>query len=189
MLLQGGLLWVELCGRGRRDTCAYVIAWRKDLEKRELAHSSIRRKLSVLSALFDYLCEHNAVTGNPVDGVKQPMANGNEGSTPALGDAQARRLLEAPPSIMGCWSTGSSLKQHAHDDPKNARHGSEAQRRVQWEVAVADLPAHHSCGNAYQSDEGQELEYELCDFEGSHAATAAPAPFCLSSTAAMRARS
>jgi integrase/recombinase XerD len=25
------------------------------------------------------------------------MANGNEGSTPALGDAQARKLLEAPP--------------------------------------------------------------------------------------------
>ena len=34
--------------------------------------------------------------GNPVDGVKRPMANNNEGSTPALGDAQARRLLEAP---------------------------------------------------------------------------------------------
>jgi hypothetical protein len=33
---------------------------------------------------------------NPVDGVKRPMANGNKGSTPALGDAQARRLLEAP---------------------------------------------------------------------------------------------
>jgi integrase len=31
-----------------------------------------------------------------VDGVKRPTANGNEGSTPALGDAQARRLLEAP---------------------------------------------------------------------------------------------
>jgi integrase/recombinase XerD len=79
-------------------TRAHVIAWRKDLEKRELAHSSIRRKLSALSALFDYLCEHNAVAGNPVDGVKRPMANGNEGSTPALGDAQARRLLEAPPA-------------------------------------------------------------------------------------------
>jgi integrase len=26
------------------------------------------------------------------------MANGNEGSTPALGDAQARKLLEAPPA-------------------------------------------------------------------------------------------
>ena len=32
----------------------------------------------------------------PVDGVKRPTANGNEGSTPALGDAQARQLLEAP---------------------------------------------------------------------------------------------
>src|SRR5580704_11113378 len=60
--------------------------------------SSIRRKLSALSSLFDYLCERNAVSGNPVDGVKRPMANGNEGSTPALGDAQARKLLEAPPA-------------------------------------------------------------------------------------------
>jgi len=32
-----------------------------------------------------------------VDGVKRPTANGNEGSTPALGDIQARRLLDAPP--------------------------------------------------------------------------------------------
>ncbi len=31
-----------------------------------------------------------------MDGVKRPLANNNEGSTPALGDAQARRLLEAP---------------------------------------------------------------------------------------------
>ena len=49
-----------------------------------------------MSSLFDYLCERNAVAGNPVDGVKRPMANGNEGSTPALGDAQARTLLDAP---------------------------------------------------------------------------------------------
>src|SRR6202789_1611356 len=76
---------------------AHVIAWRKDLEARELADTSIRRKLSALSSLFDYLCERNAVLGNPVDGVKRPTANNNEGSTPALGDAQARRLLEAPP--------------------------------------------------------------------------------------------
>jgi site-specific recombinase XerD len=76
---------------------SHVIAWRKHLESRELSHASIRRKLSALSSLFDYLCERNAVAGNPVDGVKRPMANNNEGSTPALGDAQARRLLEAPP--------------------------------------------------------------------------------------------
>jgi integrase/recombinase XerD len=82
----------------RTVTRAHVIAWRKDLEARELSPASIRRKLSALSSLFDYLCERNAVSGNPVDGVKRPMANGNEGSTPALGDAQARKLLEAPPA-------------------------------------------------------------------------------------------
>jgi integrase/recombinase XerD len=73
-----------------------VITWRKEMEIRFLSPASIRRKLSALSSLFDYLCERNAVAGNPVDGVKRPMANNNEGSTPALGDAQARRLLDAP---------------------------------------------------------------------------------------------
>jgi len=77
-------------------TRAHVIAWRKELEVRELSPATIRRKLSALSSLFDYLCERNAVTGNPVDGMKRPMANGNEGSTPALGDGQARKMLEAP---------------------------------------------------------------------------------------------
>jgi site-specific recombinase XerD len=81
----------------RTVTRAHVIAWRKDMEIRSLSPASIRRKLSALSSLFDYLCERNAVAGNPVDGVKRPMANGNEGSTPALGDAQARKLLDAPP--------------------------------------------------------------------------------------------
>ena len=38
------------------------------------------------------------MSGNRVDGVKRPMANGNEGSTPAPGDAQARKLLVAPPA-------------------------------------------------------------------------------------------
>jgi integrase/recombinase XerD len=41
-------------------------------------------------------CLQRPVAGNPVDGVKRPMANGNEGSTPALGAVQARKLLEAP---------------------------------------------------------------------------------------------
>ena len=63
---------------------------------RELAPATIRRKLSALSALFDYLCDHNAVTHNPVDGVKRPAADANEGKTPALSDDQARALLNAP---------------------------------------------------------------------------------------------
>src|SRR5271166_206041 len=51
---------------------SHIISWRKDMERRGLAPASIRRKLSALSSLFDYLCERNAVTGNPVDGVKWP---------------------------------------------------------------------------------------------------------------------
>jgi len=81
----------------RTVTRAHVIAWRTVLEKRGVAASTIRRKLSALSSLFDYLSECNAIAGNPVDGVKRPKSNGNEGSTPALGDEQARRLMEAPP--------------------------------------------------------------------------------------------
>jgi integrase/recombinase XerD len=83
-------------GELRAIVRAHIIDWRRDLEQRALEPATIRRKLSALSSLFDYLCERNAVAGNPVDGVKRPMANGNEGSTPALGDGQARKLLEAP---------------------------------------------------------------------------------------------
>jgi integrase/recombinase XerD len=84
-------------GELRSIARAHIIGWRRDMERRALEPATIRRKLSALSSLFDYLCDRNAVAGNPVDGVKRPMANGNEGSTPALGDRQARRLLEAPP--------------------------------------------------------------------------------------------
>ena len=39
---------------------AHFIAWRKELEHQELAAASVRRKLSALADLFDYLCEANA---------------------------------------------------------------------------------------------------------------------------------
>jgi len=91
-----GFVGIERPEEFRIVTRAHLIAWRKDLERRTLAPSTIRRKLSALSSLFDYLCEQNAVTHNPVNGVKRPAANNNEGLTPALGDAQARALLAAP---------------------------------------------------------------------------------------------
>ena len=87
---------IETPSELRQVARAHVIAWRKDLESRELAASTIRRKLSALSALFDYLCENNAVPDNPVHGVKRPSEGANEGKTPALGDAQVRALLSAP---------------------------------------------------------------------------------------------
>jgi integrase/recombinase XerD len=75
---------------------AHVIAWRKILENEKLAPATIRRKLSALSDLFDYLCEKNAIADNPVHGVERPKEGANEGKTPALSDEQAAALLDAP---------------------------------------------------------------------------------------------
>lgn len=80
----------------RTVTRAHVIAWRKDLERRLCAPTTIQRKLAAVSSLFAYLCERNAVLHNPVDGVKRPKSRGGEGVTPALSDEQARALLSAP---------------------------------------------------------------------------------------------
>jgi integrase/recombinase XerD len=80
----------------RSVTRAHVIAWRDDLARRELDGSTIRNRLAALSSLFEYLCDRNAVTHNPVKGVKRPRSQSGEGLTPALGDHQARALLAAP---------------------------------------------------------------------------------------------
>ena len=86
----------------RRVTRAHVIAWRTSLTTpveeggRALAPASVHRKLSAVASLFDHLCNQNAVTHNPVHGVKRPANDTHAGRTPALGDDEARRLLDAP---------------------------------------------------------------------------------------------
>ena len=80
-------------------TRSHVIAWRDDLVRRALSGMTIRHRLAALSSLFEHLCESNAVTHNPVKGVKRPPVESYEGKTPALGDHQARALLEAPDGI------------------------------------------------------------------------------------------
>lgn len=95
------MVFLSFCGIERPDelrlvTRAHVIAWRASLEAQELAAATIRRKLSAVSSLFDYLCNENAVESNPVAGVKRPTEGSNEGKTPALSDAQAKALLRAP---------------------------------------------------------------------------------------------
>lgn len=79
-------------------TRAHVIAWRDALSRREDIQSgaTVRHRLAALSSLFEHLCEKNAVSHNPVKGVKRPKAESGEGKTPALGDHQARKLLVAP---------------------------------------------------------------------------------------------
>ena len=86
----------------RTVTRAHVIAWRDDLVNRTLSGMTVRHRLAALSSLFEYLCEKNAVTHNPVKGVKRPPVESYEGKSPALGDHQARQLLDAP--------VGTSLK-------------------------------------------------------------------------------
>jgi integrase/recombinase XerD len=107
-------------------TRSHIIAWRDNLKQRVLgvvngrwqpvAHetarrleqsggkvkhgysgSTIRRKLSALSSLFEYLCDANAVTHNPVKGVKRPREESYDGLTPAISDEQVRKLLKEPP--------------------------------------------------------------------------------------------
>src|SRR3954452_11118059 len=80
----------------RTVTRAHIIAWRDDLVRRGLGGSTIRNRLASLASLFEYLCEKNAVTHNPVKGVERPKSESGEGKTPALGDHQARKLLAAP---------------------------------------------------------------------------------------------
>src|SRR5216683_655397 len=80
----------------RTVTRAHVIAWRDDLARRDLGGATVRHRLAALSSLFEYLCEKNAVSHNPVKGVKRPKVESGEGKTPAIGDHQARELLAAP---------------------------------------------------------------------------------------------
>ena len=66
------------------------------LTQRGLGGGTIRHRLASLASLFEYLCDKNAVTHNPVKGVERPKTESGEGKTPALGDHQARKLLDAP---------------------------------------------------------------------------------------------
>jgi hypothetical protein len=80
----------------RKVTRAHVLAWRKDLEGEcsvgQPSGASSRRS----SRSFEHLCDANAVTHNPVKGMKRPKVESYEGKTPAVGDGQARALLDAP---------------------------------------------------------------------------------------------
>ena len=66
------------------------------LGEKILNGTTIRHRLAALSSLFQYLCDKNAVNHNPVNGVKRPRTESEEGKTPAIADHQARKLLVAP---------------------------------------------------------------------------------------------
>jgi integrase/recombinase XerD len=99
----------------RTVTRAHLIAWRDELRRRGLGGATIRHRLASLASLFEYLCEKNAVTHNPVKGVERPRTECGEGKTPR--SATIRRATCSPrptrtprasataPSCRRCCST------------------------------------------------------------------------------------
>jgi integrase/recombinase XerD len=65
----------------RTVTRAHIIAWRDELAKRGLGGGTVCHRLTSLASLFEYLCEKNAVTHNPVKGVERPKGTSRSGTT------------------------------------------------------------------------------------------------------------
>lgn len=89
-------LGIKKAEKFREVTRSHVIAWRNDLAGKSLTSATIRRKLSAVSSLFEYLCDKNLVTHNPVAGVKRPKKESGAGKTPVLSDKDTRLIFEAP---------------------------------------------------------------------------------------------
>lgn len=76
-----------------------VIAWERYMrEVQYAAASTIRRRLAALSSLYKHLVRHGHAARNPVAEVERPTINRDEGATPGFSKAQAREMLDAPPS-------------------------------------------------------------------------------------------
>lgn len=73
-----------------------VKGWRDALSARPLRATTVRRKLSALSSLFEDLVSRGAARRNPVEGVERPADEGDNNAAPVLTQAEARRLLDAP---------------------------------------------------------------------------------------------
>jgi hypothetical protein len=98
---------------------SHVIAWRKDMQNRSLGTATIRRKLSALSSLFDYLCERNAVLGNPVDGVKRHsrfamLIKVPSKDTETVVAALSKHVLKLPATLRRSltWDRGHEMAKH-----------------------------------------------------------------------------
>jgi len=90
----------ELYGAGQ----AHVLAWRDQLRARGLSNAAVKTKLAALSSLYKFLADKQLSPGNPVAGVRRPIAGSagiGAGTTPALTRRQARLLMDAPMTHQG----------------------------------------------------------------------------------------
>jgi len=72
----------------------HVIAWRKSLEGS--APATVRPEAGAVSSLFDPPLRSERGRREPDLRRSRPNEGANEGKTPAISDAQARKLLDAP---------------------------------------------------------------------------------------------
>lgn len=78
-------------------TRSHVLAWRAPTRASRFGGSDDPAQIGSAGQPFDHLLESNAIAGgNPVHRVKRPRIESNAGKTPALGDHQAKAMLEAP---------------------------------------------------------------------------------------------
>jgi len=113
-----GFLGIEQGQDLRKVVRAHVLAWRKAIAAK--APATVRRKLAAVSSLFDYLCDRNAVPGNPVSSIQRPKEGANQGKTPAISDKQARTLLEAPGEGTGALRDRAILAVFLYQGPRRA---------------------------------------------------------------------
>ncbi len=77
-----------------------VIEWRDSLigtkEKPKYAIRTVKRRMSTISKLFEYLCDNKILRSNVVLGVQRPKLETTEGATQSISDRQAKDLLDAP---------------------------------------------------------------------------------------------
>ena len=69
------------------------------------------------AAVRQYIQDQAKDTHNPVKGVERPIADANEGKTPAIGDGQARALPEAPAHPGTLERVNECLEAVGHKDP------------------------------------------------------------------------
>ena len=76
----------------------HVADWVTHLKKQKLTNETISRKMSAVSSLFKYYCERSALKDNPCKNITRPKVESNIGKSDAISNAEARKLLDAPPA-------------------------------------------------------------------------------------------
>lgn len=89
---------IETLADLKKITAAHVSYWREQLKSSGSGPATIRRRISALSRLYQFLIQKSALNYNPARDVERPKEGANQGKTPALSNHDAKRLLQAPPS-------------------------------------------------------------------------------------------